>query len=81
MELLLHNTKNFKKGEIANLHSNMELLLQTNNYYINLYTHKFTFQYGATSTQEKLVKIGYSTKFTFQYGATSTKPDFFTTLH
>ncbi len=38
---------------VADLHSNMELLLPTDTGIINAIKNRFTFQYGATSTQQQ----------------------------
>ena len=59
-------------GGDFNLHSNMVLLLQSlgENNSNNLY--RFTFQYGATSTQILASQPLSTLVFTFQYGATST---------
>ena len=56
----------------VNLHSNMELLLQNRMYKDRFIKIQFTFQYGATSTDDRIDYILAPTKFTFQYGATST---------
>ena len=69
--LLLHQFLSFYVHKY-NLHSNMELLLLVYSFFLSVSTKKFTFQYGATTTQvaeQLLIKIK---EFTFQYGATTT---------
>ena len=39
---------------------------------INNTSLTFTFQYGATSTEEEYLGVSAQSTFTFQYGATST---------
>ena len=76
MELLLLGIIDVGSLSCSNLHSNMELLLQCS--YLDKCNNKrkFTFQYGATSTMERLLADAQKIRFTFQYGATSTNLDF-----
>ena len=75
MVLLLPIAKATNDTENYNLHSNMVLLLLSITEGYDASTPSFTFQYGATSTENfencKLCK----NTFTFQYGATSTNID------
>ena len=50
----------------------MVLLLQDNWKYRIFLRDKFTFQYGATSTESAFAGVKKTVEFTFQYGATST---------